>query len=62
MVSAKSLWGTVLLGGNLGIDAKNSNFDIFESPLYMKSKSMPLRQDHTYYFCYNCTHTNAVNM
>ena len=29
-------------GGKLQIDAKNSNFEIFESALYMKSVSMPL--------------------
>ena len=45
MISAKFLWGNVLLGGKLQIGAKNSNFEIFESALYMKSVSMPL----TYY-------------
>ena len=30
------------LEGKLQIDAKNSNFEIFESALYMKSVSMPL--------------------
>ena len=42
MISAKFLWGNVLLGGKQQIDAKNSNFQIFESALYMKSVSMPL--------------------
>ena len=28
--------------GELQIDAKNSNFEIFESAFYMKSGSMPL--------------------
>ena len=42
MTSAKFLWGNVLLGGKLQIGAKNSNFEIFESALYMKSVSMPL--------------------
>ena len=42
MISAKFLWGNVLLGGRLQIGAKNSNFDTFESALYMKSLSMPL--------------------
>ena len=42
MVSAKFLWGNVLLGGKLQIGAKNSNFEIFESALYMKSVRMPL--------------------
>ena len=42
MISAKFLWGNVLLGGKLQIGAKNSNFEIFESTLYMKSVSMPL--------------------
>ena len=37
MISAKFLWGNVLLGGKLQIGAKNSNFEIFESALYMKS-------------------------
>ena len=36
MVAAKSLWGTVLFGGNLQIDAKKSNFKIFESAPYIK--------------------------
>ena len=44
MISAKFLWGNALLGGKLQIGAKNSNFEIFESALYMKSVSMPLRQ------------------
>ena len=34
MISAKFLWGNVLLGGKLQIGAKNSNFEIFESALY----------------------------
>ena len=42
MISAKFLWVNVLLGGKLQIGAKNSNFEIFESGLYMKSVSMPL--------------------
>ena len=42
MISAKFLWGNVFIGGKLQIDAKNSNFEIFESTLYMKSVSMPL--------------------
>ena len=42
MISAKFLWGNALLGGKLQIGAKNSNFEIFESALYMKSVSMPL--------------------
>ena len=44
MISAKFLWGNVLLGGKLQIDAKNSNFEIFESALDMKSVSMPLSE------------------
>ena len=37
-------WGSVLFGGKLKIDAKNLNFEIFEteSAHYMKSGSMPL--------------------
>ena len=46
MISAKFLWGNVLLGGKLQIGAKNSNFEISESTLYMKSVSMPLRELH----------------
>ena len=42
MISAKSLWGNVLLGGKRQIDAKNSNFESFESALYLKLVSMPL--------------------
>ena len=34
MISAKLLWGNVLLEGKLQIDAKNSNFEIFESTIY----------------------------
>ena len=44
MISAKFLWGNVVLGGKLQIGAKNSNFEIFESALYMKSVSMPLNK------------------
>ena len=36
----------MLLRGELQIDAINSNFENFESTLYMKSVSMPLK------FCY----------
>ena len=32
MVSAKSLWGIMLFGGKLQVDAKYSNFDIFGVP------------------------------
>ena len=42
MISAKFLWGTVLFGGKPQIGAKNSNFDIFERAVNMKSVSMPL--------------------
>ena len=42
MIAAKFLWGNVLLGGKQQKDAKNSNFKIFESALYMKSVSMSL--------------------
>ena len=44
MVSAKFLWGIVFFGGKLQIDAKNSNYDIFESALHMKSVSMSLSE------------------
>ena len=44
MISAQFLWGSVLLRGELQIDAKNSNSDIFESDLNMKSGSMPLME------------------
>ena len=43
MISAKFLWGNVVLMGELHIDVMNSNFDIFESALYMKSVSTLLR-------------------
>ena len=36
------LWGNVLLRGELQKDARYSNFEIFESALYMKCGSMPL--------------------
>ena len=42
MISAKFLQGNVLLGGKQQIDAKNSNFESFESALCMKSVNMPL--------------------
>ena len=48
MISAKFLWGNVFFGGKLQIDAKNSNFEIFESVLYLKSVSMPLRFIHVH--------------
>ena len=41
-ISAKFLLGNVFLGGKLQIDAKNSNFKIFESALLIKSGSLPL--------------------
>ena len=44
MISAKFIRGNVLLGGKQQIDAKNYNFEFFESPLYMKSVSMPLSE------------------
>ena len=43
MISAKFLWENVLFGGKLQIGAKNSIFEFFESALYMKSVSMPLK-------------------
>ena len=46
MISAKFLWGNVLLGRKLQIGTKNSNFEIFESALYRKSVSMPLNLKH----------------
>ena len=42
MISANFLWGNILFGGKLHIDAENLNFEIFESALSMKSVSMPL--------------------
>ena len=36
--------GNVLFGGELQIDAINSNFEIFESALYMKSGRMHLKE------------------
>ena len=49
MISAKFLWGNVLLGGKLQIGVKSSNFEIFESALYMKSVSMPLSRNEMWY-------------
>ena len=37
IISAHFLSGDMLVGGELQIDAKNSDFDIFEDTLYMKS-------------------------
>ena len=42
MVSAKYVWGNVLLDRKLQTYAKYSNFEHFESALYVKSVSMPL--------------------
>ena len=42
MISAKFPWGNVFFGEKLQIDTKISNFEFFESALYMKSVSMPL--------------------
>ena len=42
MIATKFLWGSVLLGGKQQINAKTSNFESFESTLFMKSVSMPL--------------------
>ena len=48
MISDKFLRGNIFLGGKLQIDTKKSNFEIFESALYMKSVSMPLNMNiHT---------------
>ena len=44
MVSALFLWRNGLLRGKLRVDAKNSNFENFESAFYMKSVSIPLNQ------------------
>ena len=35
--------GKCIFGGKLHIDEKNSNFEIYESDLYMKSVIMPLK-------------------
>ena len=43
MISAKFLWGNILLGGKLQIDAKNLNFETLESALYVKSVTIPLK-------------------
>ena len=42
MISAKFLWGNVLLEEKQQIDAKNFNLKFFESAFHMKSVSMPL--------------------
>ena len=42
MISAYLVWGHVLLDGKLQTYAKKSNFESFDSTLYMKSVSMPL--------------------
>ena len=41
-ISAEFLWEKCFFRGELQIDAKNSNFEIFECALYMRSGSMPL--------------------
>ena len=55
MISDKFLWGNVFFGGKLQIDAKNSNFEFFESALYLKSVSMPLMRKVSK--TSNCIHT-----
>ena len=45
MISAQSLRGNVFLRKELYTDVKNSNFQIFESALYLKSRSMPLSKE-----------------
>ena len=40
--------GNVFFGGTLQIDAKSSNFEIFESTLSLKSVSMPLKLLNTH--------------
>ena len=45
MISAKLILGNVFFGGKLQIDTKNSNFEIFETALYLKSVSMPLKEN-----------------
>ena len=50
MISALFLWGNVLLRGELQRDATNSYFDNFESALYSKSGSMPLKKLAKQYF------------
>ena len=49
IISAHFLWGNVFLREDLLTDVKNSNFKIFESPLYLKSGSMPLMYLYSYY-------------
>ena len=44
MISAKFLWGNVLIRGKLQLEAKKSNFRFFEGALYMKSVSLPLSE------------------
>ena len=46
MISVKFLWGNVVFGGKLQMQ-KNSNFEIFESALFIKSVSMPLIESIT---------------
>ena len=43
MISAKFLWGNILLGRELHTDAKSSKFEIFESALYIKSVSIAFK-------------------
>ena len=59
MISAKFLWGNILSGGKqqVGLYAKNSNFEIFESALYTKSVSMPFKSQ--FQFC--VSNTSNVN-
>ena len=49
MIWAWFIWENVLLRGALQIDAINSNFESFESALYMKSVSMPLSIGFVWY-------------
>ena len=48
MFSDQFLWGNEFLWGELLNDAKNSDFKIFESALYMKCGSMPSSLESQY--------------
>ena len=59
MISVKYLWGYVFFGGKLQIDAKTS-FEFFESALFIKPVSMPLRLSQFHFCIFIAIHTSDV--
>ena len=62
MISANFLLGNVLLKGKQQIDAKNSNFQISKSTLYINSVSKPLSFDILSLFKKKITNWKCTNL